>query len=197
MMIDWTDYIDKTNGYNPSQLLMRMEYMLQSLDGLHVLDCGCGAGNDLAFLIQKGAMVSGFDASRYAIDICGKRLSHQANHIIRLEHASFEDFDYHRYDVVVCNSSLYFCKEVSFEQVWRKITHSIVLGGLFCGTLLGNEDGWNNFEFDTTSFKKPEVFTLFSDFEILLFEERNKDGFSSNGQAKHWHSFHVIAKKIK
>jgi len=41
-----------------------------------------------------------------------------------------------------------------------------------------------------------EAKSLFKDFEVLDFEEEEKDGQTADGHAKHWHVFHLIARKI-
>ena len=44
---------------------------------------------------------------------------------------------------------------------------------------------------------KEQVLNLFEKFEIIQFEENEKDGKTGLGKIKHWHTFDIIAKKIK
>ncbi len=44
---------------------------------------------------------------------------------------------------------------------------------------------------------KEQVLSLFENFEIIQLEENEKDGKTSLGKIKHWHTFDIIAKKIK
>lgn len=44
---------------------------------------------------------------------------------------------------------------------------------------------------------KENVLKLFDKFEIITFEENEKDGKTGLGKVKHWHTFDIIAKKIK
>ena len=44
---------------------------------------------------------------------------------------------------------------------------------------------------------KEEVLTLFKNFEIIDFQEKEYDGKTGLGKIKHWHVYDVIAKKIK
>ena len=44
---------------------------------------------------------------------------------------------------------------------------------------------------------KEQVLSLFEKFEIIQFEENEKDGKTGLGKIKHWHTFDIIAKKIK
>lgn len=42
---------------------------------------------------------------------------------------------------------------------------------------------------------KEQVLDLLTDFEIIKFEEIEKDGKTGFGKMKHWHTYEVIAKK--
>ena len=42
---------------------------------------------------------------------------------------------------------------------------------------------------------KEQVLSLFGDFEIIQFEENERDGKTGLGKIKHWHTFDIIAKK--
>lgn len=44
---------------------------------------------------------------------------------------------------------------------------------------------------------KEQVLSLFENFEIIQLEENEKDGKTGLGKIKHWHTFDIIAKKIK
>ena len=39
--------------------------------------------------------------------------------------------------------------------------------------------------------------SLFKGFEIIDFEEIEKDGKTGLGKIKHWHTYNIIARKIK
>ena len=43
--------------------------------------------------------------------------------------------------------------------------------------------------------EKEEVLKLFEDFEIISFNEVERDGKTGLGKIKHWHTFEIIAKK--
>ena len=42
---------------------------------------------------------------------------------------------------------------------------------------------------------KEQVLSLFESFEIIQFEESEKDGKTGLGKIKHWHTFDIIAKR--
>ena len=43
--------------------------------------------------------------------------------------------------------------------------------------------------------EKEEVLKLFENFDIVSFNEVERDGKTGLGKIKHWHTFEIIAKK--
>src|SRR3989338_2048493 len=77
-----------------------------------------------------------------------------------------------------------------------KIKNSLVKEGIFCGQLFGIHDQWNN-RVEMIFHTKEQAERLFSDMEIISFEEEEKDGTIADGTPKHWHIFHFIPRKKK
>lgn len=46
-----------------------------------------------------------------------------------------------------------------------------------------------------TFLNKDEILNLLKDFDMISFEEIEKDGKTALGKIKHWHIYEVIAKK--
>lgn len=63
------------------------------------------------------------------------------------------------------------------------------------GSFFGKKDSWNLKNNNMKFFDKEEVYTLFEDFEIICFYEKDEDGTTAIGKKKHWHIYYVIAKK--
>lgn len=49
-------------------------YLLGDVAGKHVLDLGCGSGENTLLLVRRGAVVSGLDLSQSLIELANKRL---------------------------------------------------------------------------------------------------------------------------
>jgi tellurite methyltransferase len=64
---------------------------------------------------------------------------------------------------------------------------------LFMGEFLGVNDDWAREGY--TAHSRAEVEAFLTAFEPLHFEEVERDGFTIRGTPKHWHAFHVIARK--
>lgn len=42
---------------------------------------------------------------------------------------------------------------------------------------------------------KEDILKLFDEFEIIEFNENERDGKTAIGKMKHWHTFDIIARK--
>ena len=102
------------------------------------IDCGCGAGSDIAFLRSKGFLVHAFDIEEESISRCRKRFINDSD--VLLSNASFTSFDYPSASLVVADASLFFCPKYEFTEVWQNITNSVLPNGVFSGSFLGLED---------------------------------------------------------
>lgn len=194
-----TEYYEKTldGRVNPN-----LGFACDLLDSDHMkvaIDCGCGAGRNTAFLLQRGFTVHAFDLNEEAINACRERFN--ATDRVVLSRASFETFDYPRASLVLASASLFFCPAEVFDDAWKRIVASIDQGGVFVGTFLGPNDTWARTIEEPTAFgtvlplSEAEVRALFTGFDIVRWEERDEDGQTALGDEKHWHLFSVVARK--
>ena len=79
--------------------------------------------------------------------------------------------------------------------MWKTIEENIVQGGYFVGNLFGINDSWSKSKINMTFFTKNQVMDLFKKFEIIKFDEIEKDALTGLGKMKHWHIFNVMAKR--
>lgn len=164
------------------------------------VDCGCGAGSDVAFLRESGYYVYAFDSESEAIARCRSRFMHD-NSVV-LSQDTFNSFNYPAATLVLAESSLFFCPENEFDEVWLKITQSLVTGGVFVGSFLGPEDTMAG-----PNYKKkvywPDVLVCsegkirhgLQGFEIESFTEHRSSGVAPDGDPHQWHVFSVVARK--
>ncbi len=160
-----------------------------------VLDCGCGTGSDIAYMLEQGFQVHGFDVREEPLNVCRQRFAGASG--LSLSQASFADFQYSPTSLIVANSSLFFCPQPVFADVWQKILAALPVGGIFSGDLLGVEDSWvNSPDHDVSAFMPSQVDALFDGFEIIYRHERNDLGQTALGRSKHWHMHTLIARKL-
>jgi SAM-dependent methyltransferase len=69
---------------DPGTLSARQRFLKQLAAGAHLLEAGCGAGEDLLFFRQQGLMVTAFDASLAQARLASRR-SGQPVRVCRLE----------------------------------------------------------------------------------------------------------------
>lgn len=98
------------------------------------------------------------------------------------------------YDLVNAQYALPFIKPDLFAQVFQHMLDSLKVGGVFAGQLFGERDTWATTE-TMTFHTRSEVEELFRPLDVLVFEEEETDGPTALGAMKHWHVFHVIARK--
>ncbi len=164
------------------------------------IDCGCGAGADIAFLRGQGYTVHAFDVEPEAIRQCDHRFEDDAE--VHLDVSTFSTFDYPRSTLVVADASLFFCPPDEFSDVWQKITGSLVPGGVFCGSFLGPDDTMASEGFErgvfwpyTTVMTEITLREHLAVFEVVNWTEHRHSGETAQGVPHNWHIFAVVAVK--
>jgi SAM-dependent methyltransferase len=164
------------------------------------VDCGCGAGADIDYLLANEFEVYGFDIENESISRCETRFKNSEN--VVLTRADFVSYDYPRASLVVADASLFFCPMSYFDDVWTNISDCLNTDGVFCGSFLGPEDTMagpaydkNAFWPDVSVFDEEEVRGFFTGFEIYRFTEHKSSGSTPEGKPHDWHIYSVVAKK--
>ena len=165
------------------------------------IDCGCGAGRDIAYLLANGYIVHAFDIESDSILRCKKRFEGKDN--VFLSQDSFNSFSYPFASLILADASLFFCPEGEFDEVWSKIYKSLSPGGIFVGSFLGPNDTMADPSYrkelfwpDVLVFEEVQLRPIFNSFEIISWIEHSIDGKTAQGKLHHWHIFSIIAKKI-
>ena len=166
------------------------------------IDCGCGAGSDIAFLSEQGFTVHAFDIDEESIKRCQKRFEGFGN--VFLCQDSFTSFSYMNASLIVADASLFFCAESEFDSIWKSLQECLVPDGIFCGSFLGPEDTManpaleaQNLWSDTLVLNENQVRDKFFDFQLLRFDEHKLSGTSLLGEAHDWHIYSVVARKLR
>ena len=164
------------------------------------IDLGCGEGRDTLELLRRGWTVLAIDGHPEAFE----RLMIRPDLLAlpgareRLDTvlSGFEGLRLARDSAELVNASfaLPFCLPRHFEALWSQVVGALVAGGRFAGQFFGERDTWAALP-DRSHHTRAEVERLLSGFEIEHFVEDEKDGQTVEGSAKHWHVFHVVARK--
>ncbi len=184
---DWSEYYENTKSSAPSSLLIKaLGYVRQKSKAI---DIGGGALKDTRYLLDQGFEVTVIDQEPQMQGLAHTIQSDQLHPIV----TSFADFDFpsNEYDLASAMYALPFNSPKTFDAVVQKIKKSLVKGGIFSGQLFGNMDEWSN-NVAMTFHTKDQATKLFSDMEVILLEEVEKDGKTADGSPKHWHVFNLL-----
>ncbi len=158
------------------------------------VDLGCGTGRDTLELLRRGWSVLAIDAEAEAI--ARLRTRSDGDERLRVQTARFEDARWPDALLVTSSFALPFCPPARFAAVWSRIVGSLPPGGRFCGQLFGVHDDWAGEEAGSMTFhERAQVERLLADFVLERLSEVDEDGTTALGEPKHWHVFHVVARK--
>ncbi|MCA1839374.1 MAG: class I SAM-dependent methyltransferase [Actinomycetota bacterium] len=188
----WTKYFAATDN-QPVHPMFHFLDPLMPHSG-RAIDLGCGAGRGSVWLLEHGLQTIAVDISQEALDHLEAKLPPDAD--IQLIRSSFQDLDLAAlgpFDVIVAAFTLFFLPPDDYPKFWRSLVQTLKPAGLFAGQFLGVNDSWS--DQGLTIHDRAAVEELLQPFEVLLLEEEEKDGPTALGDIKHWHAFHVIARK--
>jgi tellurite methyltransferase len=189
----WKAYFAKTKERGPRPLLMKAVPYVARRD--EALDLGSGVLNDTKYLLQERFKhVTAVDREAVARDLA-RTLPRRRFTFTR---SAFEDYGFPKntFDIVTAQYSLPFVQATKFKTIFTKIKRSLVVDGVFTGQFFGDRDDWNVPPRTLTFLARQEVEYLLADMEILELAEEERDSPTvTSKQLKHWHLFHLIAKK--
>ena len=159
--------------------------------GGDALDLGCGVGRGVLHLVEKGFRVTAVDKEQEAIDHLHSIMPKGAP--IKTVVSGFEDLQLETYDVVIAQFSLFFLSPPAFDAFWTRLLKAIRPGGLLSMQLLGTRDEWKDHGY--TMHTREQVDELLKPFDVLFLDEVERDGETAVGTKKHWHVFHIVARK--
>lgn len=200
------DTSKKTNSfaqltkYHPHRPILEkaLSFIPQNNEVKIAIDCGCGAGNESAYLLEQGFIVHAFDAATDAVDICHSRFSsHPLRQNIHISQHQFEHFHYPANHLSIALFSLFFCPVQDLTRVLDKITEALMSNGIFLLNLLGPEDQWVKQNLEKFScFSRLDIKKRFdAHFKIIYQHESCEQRPLANGQLKLWHTHLLILQK--
>jgi SAM-dependent methyltransferase len=191
----WKAYYAATAGRPPRRtLLWALERFGAETRPRMAVDLGSGDGRDTIELLRRGWSVIAIDSEPEAIARLQARpdLPPAAKLIARC--GRFEELAWPEVALANASFALPICRPADFPALWGKLTRSLTPGGRFAGQLYGTHDSWAANP-AMTFFDEERARRLFDDYEIELFETEESDAVTPRGVAKHWHIFHVVARK--
>jgi SAM-dependent methyltransferase len=191
----WAAYYDKLRDRPPRRTLLAAldRFGPPPPDALAV-DLGCGDGRDAIEMLHRGWRVVAVDAEPEALrQLQARPLPAGSDFtpiVARLEEVPLP------IDVSLVNSSfaMPLCEPEAFRTLWERICEALPSGGRFSGQWYGPRDSWVGRP-GITFLSREEALALLDGFELEMFEEEEADSITPRGTAKHWHIFHIVARK--
>jgi SAM-dependent methyltransferase len=200
MQPDWAAYYRAVEGRPPRPTLLKAlslfdsELNRKNANTCYAIDLGCGDGRDTVELLQRGWRVLGIDAEAEAIERLRQRPDADFTRLTT-EITRFELLTLPRsVDLINASFTLPFCPPARFPHLWSEIVASLRSGGRFCGQLFGERDSWAT-DPAMTHHSRKQVEVLLQPFVVEYFEEEEQPGTTALGEEKHWHIFHIVARK--
>lgn len=194
---DWSSYYEKTGDRPPRPTLVR------ALDAFaeegapsnsQAIDLGCGSGRDTIEILRRGWPVLAVDAAPEAIEKLLARPDLPRGCKIETQISRYEDMELPTGALVNAGFSLPLCPADTFPAVWQTVVSALVSGGRFSGQLYGDRDDWMDRP-GMTCHSRDQVVGLLKPFHIELLDEEEDDSVTPRGVRKHWHIFHIVARK--
>jgi SAM-dependent methyltransferase len=194
----WRAYYDKTGDRPPRETLLfaldRFDAQAPPARRRFAVDLACGNGRDTIELLRRGWSVLAIDKQPSAIEGLWQRPDLPPEARLETRIARFEESGWPEADLVNSSFALPLCPPKTFPGLWRRITGSLRRGGRFSAQLYGERDGWAG-DPTITFFTRAEVESLLATLEVEFLREEEDDTVTPRGKAKHWHIFHIVARK--
>jgi SAM-dependent methyltransferase len=190
----WAEYYDKLRDRPPRRTLVAALDAFGALTGALAVDLGCGDGRDIVEILRRGWSVVAVDAEPAALSRLAERKLPGGERITPIV-ARFEDVPL-PIGVQLVNSSfaMPLCEPAKFHELWTRIVEALPSGGRFSGQWYGPRDSWAGRP-GMTFLSRAEAGALLEGFDVEMFEEEEADGTTPRGKPKHWHIFHIVARK--
>ncbi len=158
----------------------------------HAVDLGCGIGRDALPMLAQGWRVTAVDRQAEAL----AELRRRAGATGRLVTVAgrFEDVEWPTCDLVNASFALPLCPPERFAGLWARIRASLNPGGRFAGQLYGPGDSWAASP-GITIHTRAGVDALLAGWSVERLDEEHADAMTPRGRPKHWHIWHMVARR--
>ena len=208
----WSAYFDAVDGRPPRETLLDALDRFDSecpRDGraapLLAADVGCGEGRDAVELLRRGWHILAVDNEPEALRRVAARAGAVEPTRLRTLLATYETLRLEPVDLVNASYSIPHCSQGVFDPMWDRLTASIRPGGRFAGQLFGTRDDWDGqgaapgagWRNGRQLHTREEVESLLTRAGLAAerLQEVEEDGSTALGRPKHWHLFHIVARK--
>ena len=196
----WRAFYDRTGGRAPRRTLALALDLFGAAPPAagRAVDLGCGAGRDTVAMLARGWRVLAVDAEPAAIAGLRARIAAAPGlcppgaleaRVVRFESAALPP-------CALVNSSfaLPLVRPARFAALWPRLLAALEPGGRVACQLFGDRDGWAG-DPTITFHARADAEALLAPLRVELFDEEETDATTPRGARKHWHLFHIVARK--
>lgn len=90
--------------------------------------------------------------------------------------------------------TLPFVPPADYPSLWQRVKGCLLPGGWLAADFFGDRDSWYGTP-SLTFHDRRAVDQQLADFEVVEIAEEEQDGHAFGGEPKHWHVFHVVARR--
>jgi SAM-dependent methyltransferase len=193
---EWRSYYEKTGTRPPRKTLIHAldRFEAEGRPPGFALDLGCGSGRDTIEILRRCWPVLAIDAEQSAIEALSARDDLPDGARLETRVARFEETTLPAADLINSAFALPLCTPPAFADLWQRILDRLRPGGRFSGQLFGTNDSWVGNP-TITFLTRPEAEALLAPLTVEMFDEEEDDSVTPWGSEKHWHIFHIVARK--
>jgi len=194
---DWPGYFGAVTGKGPRETLVFALDLFEKegRSGGLAVDIAAGEGRDTVVLLDRGWSVVAMDGHPDAFEFLQCQVSEALQSRLTTVEADFAEMQIPQCDLVNASFALPFCEPRHFPELWGRIVAATPPGGRFAGQFFGDRDSWASLP-NRTHQSREEVYKLLEGFEIEMVREEEKDEPPEVRNPKHWHLFHVVARRL-
>lgn len=193
----WKRYYANTGERPPRKtLLLALErFAGEGLQGGQAIDLGCGSGRDTIAMLRQGWRVLAIDAEPEAFAALKAREDLPADAALETRIGRFETEDLPPADLINSSFALPLVPPQEFPRLWQTMRAALRPGGRISTQLFGPKDDW--FGDPTITFHtRAEAEARLDGLEIEMFDEEEDESPTPRSKIKHWHLFHMVARRL-
>ncbi len=193
---DWASYYERMLDRPPRPTLLEAfrGFEREGRRTGRAVDLGSGGGRDTVELLRRGWSVLAIDEAPESAATLGGREDLPATGALVTRIGRFETARWPAVDLINASFALPLCPPAMFQEMWELICGTILPGGRFAGQFYGERDDFARNP-DLTCHTAAEIAILLARFEVEMSQEEESDGVTPRGRQKHWHIWHIVARK--
>ncbi len=191
----WAAYYRTLRDRPPRKTLVRALDLFDPPPGeARAIDLGCGDGRDIVEILRRGWRVVAVDSEPEALRQLAARNLPNSDRITPMNARLDEVPLPIGLNLVNSSFAMPLCEPAAFHALWDRIRDALPSGGRFSGQWYGPRDSWLGRP-GMTFVSRADAERQLDGLEVEMFDEEESDGVTPRGKSKHWHIFHIVARK--